>query len=210
MSDHHGGIPGSFEPPASSKTNTTSIVALVLAFCLAPIGLILGFVSLSQIRKRGESGKALAISAIVIGAVITLVTAIALAFVGIAAVAVKERTDKLADAKVGDCLPLKAGTVDLKDVPAPVDCTKPHKAEVYAVYPIAGETYPGPTKLQEDGLAECEKRYKALPEATRGKFGMVNMLAYFPGSELGWAAGFRNTICIAVDSTEHTKSVLNG
>jgi hypothetical protein len=58
------------QPPRG--TNTLAIIALVLAFLIAPVGLILGIVALSQIRKRGEGGTGLAVAGVVIGAIGTL------------------------------------------------------------------------------------------------------------------------------------------
>jgi len=52
-----------------NRTNTNAILALVFAFVFAPVGLILGIISLNQIKRTGEEGKGLAISGIVIGGV---------------------------------------------------------------------------------------------------------------------------------------------
>lgn len=53
--------------PAQPGYNTMSIVAFILAFFLSVVGIILGFVALSQIKRTGEQGRGLAIAAIVIG-----------------------------------------------------------------------------------------------------------------------------------------------
>lgn len=55
------------------KTNGLAIAALILAFLIPIVGLILGIVALSQIKKNNEGGKGLAIASIVISIVITLV-----------------------------------------------------------------------------------------------------------------------------------------
>ena len=59
-------------PPQPGRTNVLAVLALILAFLIAPIGLILGIVALTQIRKRGESGTGLAVAGVVIGAIGTL------------------------------------------------------------------------------------------------------------------------------------------
>lgn len=64
--------PGSYGATAPKPTNVLAIVALVSSFLLAPLGLILGFVSRQQIRQRGEEGAGLALAAIIVGAVFTL------------------------------------------------------------------------------------------------------------------------------------------
>lgn len=52
------------------KTNGLAIAAIILAFLFPLIGLILGIVALSQIKKNKEGGKGLAVASIVISVVI--------------------------------------------------------------------------------------------------------------------------------------------
>lgn len=59
--------------PASAKTNTLAIVALILAIFFPLIGAILGHVSMGQIKKSGEDGRGLALAAIIVGWVLTAV-----------------------------------------------------------------------------------------------------------------------------------------
>lgn len=63
MSDAYG------TAPASGKTNTMAIVALVFAFLCPLIGIILGVVAKNQIKQTGEGGDGLATAAIIIGVV---------------------------------------------------------------------------------------------------------------------------------------------
>jgi peptidyl-prolyl cis-trans isomerase B (cyclophilin B) len=55
-----------YAPPAPGYS-PLAIIAFVLAFFTSAIGVILGFVALSQIKRTGEQGRGLAIAAIVIG-----------------------------------------------------------------------------------------------------------------------------------------------
>ncbi|WP_440708881.1 DUF4190 domain-containing protein [Herbiconiux sp. YIM B11900] len=61
--------------PGSSlaKYNTLSIVAIVGAFVVPLIGAVLGFIALRQIKVSNERGRNLAIAAIAVGIVITVV-----------------------------------------------------------------------------------------------------------------------------------------
>lgn len=69
----------------ATKTNVLSIVALVLSIIgFTVIGIILGFVGLSQIKRTGEGGRGLAIAAIIIGFV-ELVIGIILTIILVAA-----------------------------------------------------------------------------------------------------------------------------
>jgi uncharacterized membrane protein len=56
-------------PPYRRPTNTTAVLALVLAFVLAPAGLVLGIVARRQIRETGEGGDGLALAGIVVGGI---------------------------------------------------------------------------------------------------------------------------------------------
>jgi peptidyl-prolyl cis-trans isomerase B (cyclophilin B) len=51
-----------------------AIASLVCAFLFAPLGIIFGHISLSQIRKTGEEGRGLAIAGLVISYLVTLLT----------------------------------------------------------------------------------------------------------------------------------------
>lgn len=59
-------------PPAPRPTNTLAIASLVCAFLFAPLGILFGHLSLSQIRRSGEDGRGLAIAGLVIGYVVTI------------------------------------------------------------------------------------------------------------------------------------------
>ncbi|WP_285116656.1 DUF4190 domain-containing protein [Leifsonia sp. fls2-241-R2A-40a] len=47
--------------------NTMAIVAFVATFFISILGIILGFIALSQIKRTGEQGRGLALAAIIIG-----------------------------------------------------------------------------------------------------------------------------------------------
>jgi hypothetical protein len=57
----------------TKKTSGLAVAALVLAFFFPVVGFILGIVALSSIKKNNESGRGLAISAIVVSVVLTLI-----------------------------------------------------------------------------------------------------------------------------------------
>jgi len=59
----------------TEKYNTLSIVAFIFMFIIAPVGLILGIIALSQIKKTNEKGKGLALAAVIVG-IISLVVII--------------------------------------------------------------------------------------------------------------------------------------
>ncbi|NII52144.1 DUF4190 domain-containing protein [Frigoribacterium endophyticum] len=65
-------------PAASTgRTNVLAIVGIILAFIVPLVGVILGFVARSQIKRTGEKGSGLALAAIIIGLVFIVVGIIA-------------------------------------------------------------------------------------------------------------------------------------
>jgi hypothetical protein len=48
-----------------------AILALVMAFVFAPVGLVLGIVARKQIRRTGEDGDGLALAGIIVGGIVT-------------------------------------------------------------------------------------------------------------------------------------------
>ena len=64
-------------PPKPPPTNAMAIASLVCAFLFAPLGIVFGHLSLSQIRRSGEDGRGLAIAGLVIGYVVTIATIVA-------------------------------------------------------------------------------------------------------------------------------------
>ena len=58
--------------PQRRPTNGMAIASLVCAFLFAPLGIVFGHLSLSQIKRTGEEGRGLAIAGLVIGYVVTV------------------------------------------------------------------------------------------------------------------------------------------
>lgn len=67
---------GGYGYPPPRTTNTMAILALVCAFVFAPLGIVFGHLSLSQIKKTGEDGRALAIAGLIIGYLLTVLTTV--------------------------------------------------------------------------------------------------------------------------------------
>jgi peptidyl-prolyl cis-trans isomerase B (cyclophilin B) len=68
--ERYEGLPGYGAPPQS--TNGTAIAALVFAILVAPVGIVLGYVARSQIKRTGEAGGGIATAALIIGWVFTV------------------------------------------------------------------------------------------------------------------------------------------
>ena len=72
--------------PGPRPTNGLAIASLVCAFLFAPLGIIFGHISLSQIKRTGEDGHGLAVAGLVISYLITVGTILALVAVTLLAV----------------------------------------------------------------------------------------------------------------------------
>lgn len=65
-------------PYPPRRTNAMAIASLVCAFVFAPLAILFGHLSLSQIKRSGEEGRGMAIAGLVIGYVVTVGTVLML------------------------------------------------------------------------------------------------------------------------------------
>lgn len=83
-------------PPAYPRTtNPWAVAALVCAFLFAPLGIVFGHLSLSQIKRTGEDGRGLALAGLIIGYVMTALTVIVVVFSVLFLVAVAQHVGEL-------------------------------------------------------------------------------------------------------------------
>ena len=78
------GAPASGAPgyaPAPQRTNVMAILGLVFAFVFSPLGIVFSAIGLSQTKKRGEGGRGLAITGLVLSIVFTLIGLLLVVFV---------------------------------------------------------------------------------------------------------------------------------
>ncbi|HEY9264962.1 MAG TPA: peptidylprolyl isomerase [Mycobacterium sp.] len=87
--------------PRSQATNSLAIVSLVCAFLFAPLGILFGHMSLSEIKKTGEEGRGLAIAGLVIGYLLVLMTVVVVV-VGFVSLVVLARTLEDFDNGIGE------------------------------------------------------------------------------------------------------------
>jgi peptidyl-prolyl cis-trans isomerase B (cyclophilin B) len=65
-------------PPAPRPTNAMAVAALICGILFAPLGIVFGHISLSQIKRTGEEGRGLAIAGLVMGYVLTALSVVML------------------------------------------------------------------------------------------------------------------------------------
>jgi peptidyl-prolyl cis-trans isomerase B (cyclophilin B) len=79
--------------PRPRPTNGMAIASLICAFLFAPLGIVFGHISLSQIKRTGEEGHGLAVAGLVISYLVTVGTVIVLAAVVLFTIAVARHLD---------------------------------------------------------------------------------------------------------------------
>lgn len=84
------GYPQGYAVP--QPTNSMAIVALILSFVFAPLGIVFGIIARNQIKRTGESGSGLALAGIIIGSVFTALIVLYILFVVIVLGAVASQT----------------------------------------------------------------------------------------------------------------------
>lgn len=122
--------------PTSGKTNTMAVIALILAFFIPLIGLILGIVAISQIKKRNEGGKGLAIASIVVSIVIMVMQFIVVLAIAGGIFAAKSELNKQ-----GVNIDTNNGSIDVKGKDG--DSASIGNAKVPSGFPSSVPIYPG-------------------------------------------------------------------
>jgi branched-subunit amino acid permease len=119
--DPQPGFPaGGYQP---QKTNTMAILGLIFAFVFSPLGIVFSAVGLSQIKKRREGGRGLAIAGLVLSIVFVLVGIALFAFV----IAV---ADEVADQTTVSAAPLDSPAENLEGVAAACEVIMPAMANL--------------------------------------------------------------------------------
>lgn len=79
--------------PAQRDTyNVLAIVGFIASFFVSIVGIVLGFVALSQIKRTGEKGRGLALAAIIIGFVAIALTILLVILFVVAAASIDPST----------------------------------------------------------------------------------------------------------------------
>ncbi|OEJ97951.1 hypothetical protein J116_008925 [Streptomyces thermolilacinus SPC6] len=160
--------PGAPRPAAT--TSGLAIASLVTGVvCLVPpLGLVLGAIALASIKRKGQSGKGLAVAGMVLSLISTLLVAVGFAtgaFKDLADGARKVREDVAStnsafSLRTGDCFNQPGGAVTEKEVMTvkSVDCAKPHDAEVTGAFQLSGDgAFPGLPAIERQADERCMK-----------------------------------------------------
>ncbi|MFE0509462.1 DUF4190 domain-containing protein [Streptomyces sp. NPDC058964] len=195
-----------FNRPAA--VNGLAIAALVLGIlCFLPgVGLVLGLIALSQIKKRGERGRGMAVGGSVLSGVGLALWALALATGGAADFwdGFKEGARGGASLSLakGECFNTPGGSLtgETDDVDK-VSCDREHDGEVFASFELTGRSYPGDDSVTDTADKRCyglRDSYAMDGWALPGDVD-VYYLTPTPGS---WSRGDREVTCVFGNTSE--------
>jgi PAS domain-containing protein len=152
-----------YAPPRPAPVNGLAISALVLGvLCFLPaVGLVLGLVALSQIKRRGERGKGFAVGGIVLSSLGLVLWVAALATGGASAFwdgfrDAANGEDTAYSLTTGQCFDAPSGslegiTYDVDKVP----CAGEHDGEVFASFELPDGSYPGDDEVARSADERC-------------------------------------------------------
>jgi hypothetical protein len=228
------GVPAPAQAPG---VNGFAIASLILAICgglgiSLILSIVFGIMALSQIKKRGQRGKGLAIAGLSVAGVWIVVYAIVAVLVAFSATSKNSSRDvalpgvsagvtagpstspstsmdsklvALNDLRVGDCLQDIGEGNSVSKLPV-VPCTAPHAAEVVGRFNLPAGKYPGTAVVDEQAGTGCTDRFKAYAPAA-SKDPKVDLFYFSPLEEEWTKIDGRSAICMAVQSPPTTGSV---
>jgi hypothetical protein len=178
--------------------------------CLPFVGLVLGIVALVQIKKRGERGRAMAVTGIVLSSVGTL-----LLIVSLAAGGAREFWEGFQEAagenggtfsvEKGECFDSPNGSLEgyASDVDT-VPCEGEHDAEVFANFRLPEGGYPGADDMAETADTKC---YALADSYAMDSWALPEYVDvyYFTPTRQSWGAGDREVTCMFGSTDEKTK-----
>jgi hypothetical protein len=154
-------------PPMAPKTNTLAIISLVAAFFVSLAAIICGHIALSQIKKRGERGRGLAIAGLVLG-YLGLVGGIILA---IFAITFSLTTGTAVVTKAADCVKVeKAGSAMISSVTTAFSAASSSTENAQADIKAATDTFQSETANVKNaevvaGVQNVDAKLEAMNKA---------------------------------------------
>lgn len=192
-----------------SSVNGLAVASLVLGVlcCFPAVGLVLGVIALVQIRKKGQSGKGLAIAGSILSSLGLALWVTALATGGISDAwegFKKGATEGTAFSVVkGQCFDapgesLEGLTYDVDQVP----CAGEHDGEVFGEFRMTGGAFPGDGAVSDAADEKCYPLQDAYVMDTWALPENVDVY-YFGPTRQSWRLGDREVTCIFGNTDEH-------
>lgn len=196
------GPPGYPQPAPARGTNGFAVASLVLGLLGGVLlSVIFGIIALSQIKKRGQSGRGMAIAGLVLSGAWTL------GFVALIVIAVvtDDGSVRATHLQVGDCIEtMPADNARVVRMPK-VSCTTPHEGEVYDQIRVVEANFPGQQALENEYQSRCRLSLMSYaPNAASGSD--VGIYLLYP-TQATWDNGDRDVVCIATTTDKRTVSL---
>jgi hypothetical protein len=201
-----------------TKTGTNGFA--IASFILGLLGgvllsVIFGLVALSQLRRRQQGGRGLAITGLILSGLWVL----GLAGVIVAATLLSANRSSatgqitkggnvsIFSLRVGDCFQNPAGNsrLTVTDVTA-VPCGTAHNAQAFAAFSATDVSYPGNPRLLREASRGCQSRESG--NLDRSKLTSTMSLHFLFPEQQSWADGHRRVTCLVVDSAPDLTSSL--
>ena len=225
-------------PPPPRGTNGFAIASFVLGLLgITVIGIVLGvifgFVALSQIRRTGQQGRGLAIAGIVLSGA-WLVLLVVLGVIGATTKPTQpasgghpgsspsagrspgaspgpssgSQTANVFSLRPGQCFQNPPASLTVLGVTyvTVVPCTTPHNAQAFAEFNVPGTAYPGGAALKLQADKGCHSRIS--PDVRGSKITSDMSLHFLYPLPSSWADGHRTITCLIVSSKSNLTSSL--
>ncbi|MFI8259494.1 DUF4190 domain-containing protein [Streptomyces sp. NPDC085665] len=203
------------EPALNGFALASLLVGLV---CLPPLGVVFAVVALVQIARKGERGKGLAITGLVVSLAMTLALVLVADRVGERLFERLDTVEQYEDVegeltamdemRRGDCFNVPGGDL-LAERPFiyKTACTGPHEGEVTSSTRLAGGAFPGTPELRRTAVDACWKAQDAYAMDTWALPPYAEMFYFVPTHE-SWGGGDRRLLCvIGTAEQEHRGSL---
>ena len=150
-------------PAARRRTDGVAVAALISGLVPAiPVTLVLGPLALIRIGRSGARGRTLAVTGMVLAGLWIVAAAIVAAAIITRPAPRPVTLPHVFSLRAGQCLDSGASGVSGVHV---VSCGRPHDAEVFATFRVAGHRYPGAAALQQSAREGCGSRLDRVPES---------------------------------------------
>ncbi|MER5462601.1 DUF4190 domain-containing protein [Streptomyces sp. NPDC002668] len=204
------------------SVNGLSVASLVLGIvcCLPPLGLVLGLIALSQIKRKGQRGKGMAVAGIVLSSISTLLVLVAFATGGIGdawdgfrkGMDEASRSRSTLDLHKGDCFNVPGDELERETASVRVvDCAKEHDAEVTGAFKLGkSDAWPGEAAVEPVAEKRCTEINNAYAANASAVPDSAETYYYMP-SRRSWRLGDRTVTCtFAVTEGKLKGSVRSG
>ncbi|GAA3351146.1 DUF4190 domain-containing protein [Amorphoplanes nipponensis] len=192
--------PGGYPPPGTGGTSGFAIASLIFGiFGGVLLSVIFGIVALVQIRKRGQTGRGLAIAGLTLSGCWVLAI-----LVGVTAGVLSDRNESargltgggtvsVTELEAGDCVTDLQTALSVEELPV-TSCGLPHEGEVYATFDLPAGPWPGDSVVQEQAEQRCDAEFKTYaPEAPA-----TAQVLYLHPLRQSWSRD-RGVTCVATD-----------